>query len=922
MEKYHIPVIVTAFVFMIAVRIQTFERFFRDGNIVFSGNDAWYHYRQVVYTVENWPQTMPFDPWTGYPIGAEVGQFGTLFDQILATIALVIGLGNPTDQTIRVVMLFAPPVIGALMLIPVYLITKRLYDRKTGVMATVFLSLIPGVFLNRSLVAVADHNIAEPLFMLASVSILLWAFDRANSNVIVGELFTDKDYPTLKDGLLPSVFAGFAISAYLLVWPPGVFFIGILAIFAVVYAIVSFTRDGTPEPVLLSIATAGLTTTVFVLASLDTMELSSTLISPVHIVFSLGVVLGSLSLAYIARVHESRENPKYMYAVNILGILGALALSLRILAPDTFMFLYDNVLRVVGFGQHANTLTIGEAQPLLSRTGFTQAVLSQYGMLFFAAVVGWVMLLIQVIRFDTAEETIINEIFLIVWSVVLTFAAFTQSRFNYYLAPVVAIIAAYAVINSLELADIPSEIPNLETYQWISLVLVIGIVLVPVLVYPFATNTVARGQAHSVGGYSDWEEPLEWMSDNTAEYESLDYYGEYQPTSNYDYGEDVYGVISWWDYGHWTTVTGERIPVANPFQQNAKTAAEYLLAQNTTEAENAVAELDGEADTRYTIVDWKMVTPTSKFGAPVVWHPDLNQSDTTSYMYENTERGIGYAFTTPEQRYYESLMVRLYHYHGSAASPGNIVVDYEERQVTNQDGEQSTIQTVPSNELGVSSTSIKRFNSTQATQQYLANDSTAYRGGIGSQPREPVDALTQHRLVKTSETSVFNKSGFVRYLQQNSQYGQLKYTDFVGNPAAVKIFERVPGATVNGTGAPANSTVVASVPMHDPTQNQTFTYRQYAETDENGNFNMTVPYSTTGYNEVTRDSGYANTSVRAEGPYQFTAYQQQISVTGTGDQTNREVRYKYWTGQTHIQESQVIGLNNSTETVTLEEQDT
>jgi len=31
--------------------------------------------------------------------------------------------------------------------------------------------------------------------------------------------------------------------------------------------------------------------------------------------------------------------------------------------------------------------------------------------------------------------------------------------------------------------------------------------------------------------------------------------------------EGEYGVLSWWDYGHWITTIGERIPNANPFQQ-------------------------------------------------------------------------------------------------------------------------------------------------------------------------------------------------------------------------------------------------------------------------------------------------------------------------------------------------------------------
>jgi len=37
--------------------------------------------------------------------------------------------------------------------------------------------------------------------------------------------------------------------------------------------------------------------------------------------------------------------------------------------------------------------------------------------------------------------------------------------------------------------------------------------------------------------------------------------------------------------------------------------------------------------------------------------------------------------------------------------------------------------------------------------------------------------------------------------------------------------------------------------MQMPGSDETFTYHQVAETDENGEFSITVPYSTTGYDE-------------------------------------------------------------------------
>jgi len=56
-------------------------------------------------------------------------------------------------------------------------------------------------------------------------------------------------------------------------------------------------------------------------------------------------------------------------------------------------------------------------------------------------------------------------------------------------------------------------------------------------------------------------------------------------------------VQSWWDYGHWITTRAERIPNANPFQQNAGAAADYLLAPSEAEAAEVLASQSDEGRT-------------------------------------------------------------------------------------------------------------------------------------------------------------------------------------------------------------------------------------------------------------------------------------------------------------------------------------
>ncbi|MFB6256710.1 MAG: dolichyl-diphosphooligosaccharide--protein glycosyltransferase, partial [Haloplanus sp.] len=344
----------------------------------------------------------------------------------------------------------------------------------------------------------------------------------------------------------------------------------------------------------------------------------------------------------------------------------------------------------------------------------------------------------------------------------------------------------------------------------------------------------------------------------------MDHYGTYALTDDFDYPAGAYGVQSWWDYGHWITVRGHRIPNANPFQQGATAAANFLLAPNESAARSALGERATEAaGTRYVMVDWKMVNPNSKFGAPVVFYDSSNVSSSDFYrpVYAGNLRSL---FYMRSQRYYTSLMVRLYAYHGSAMEPQPIVVDWEQRRAQTQSGDTITIRAGPQGNQSL----LRQFENVSAAQAYAEQDGTAQVGGVGHYPTERVPALEHYRLVKVSESNATSSSQYQRSARRIfAASGVPPSSQTIYEPSWVKTFEKVPGATVTANGLPPNTTVRATVPMRVPTTNETFSYRQEARTNADGELSMTLPYSTTGYDEYGPRNGYTNVSVRAEGPY-------------------------------------------------------
>ncbi len=935
---------------MFAWRMQSYSNFIRNGEVYFSGNDAWYHFREVMYTVKHWPSTIPFDPWTYFPYGTFVGQFGTLYDQIVATVALVLGLGSPSQALIGKTLLVAPAVAGALAAIPVYFLGKRLSGRLAGLFGAVVLMLLPGTFLGRTLAGVADHNAVEPLAMALAVLGFVIALQKAKSTmpvweVVREELLESRSLNTLSEPLKWSLLAGFLTGLYIWTWPPGVILVGIIGVFALVKIPSDVVNGRTPEPTAFVLVASMLVVTVMSLIVVEDVGFNTTVPSLLQPASALGVAAAAIVLSWLARVWEGSDLNASLYPAGVGGILLVALGVLAVLPFGLLDLIARNLLRIVGFSAGATARTIGEAQPFIAQStlqrygvGAAGRISLEYGLTFFTGLVAAVWLHARPLIDEGTQRTYgyiagslaiialiflapfilggiesvtgideqvagllivsaliigatfladydADKLFLIVWAVFITSMAFTQVRFNYYLAIVVAVFNAYLfgeILGWLNLRKSITEIANnIDGYQVLVVVASVLLILGPALTIPITVGNVQASPAwqsntNGPGAVTVWDDSLEWMQNNTPEEgnfggagnaDQMDYYGTYERTSDFQYPEGSYGVMSWWDYGHWITVEGKRIPNANPFQQGATTAANFLLAPNETQSQNILENLGSESEeTRYVMVDWQMATPGSKFGAPTVFYDaqeNVSRSDFIRTLYRfNSQGRFSGTGSVRTQRFYNSTMTRLYYYHGSARQPSPVVVDWEPRQVQTGSGETVT---VPANPRGNNSF-VRVFDNMSAAREYVSDDPTSQIGGIGPYPSERVEALNHYRLAHVSNTSARNS--ILRTTYRNSQtLGINPQVTVPSSPAWIKTFERVPGATVRGSGAPANTTVTASAELRIPNTNSTFTYTQRAQTNADGEFTMTLPYSTTGYDEYGPQNGYTNVSVRATGPY-------------------------------------------------------
>ncbi|MDZ7687784.1 MAG: oligosaccharyl transferase, archaeosortase A system-associated [Halobacteriales archaeon] len=856
LEKY-VPhfLLTVVFVYMAWIRTLPYSDVVGEDGVTFSANDPWYHIRTVEYLVENYPAVFPFDPWTNFPYGSTSSTgYGGLFDQIIATVAIIVGLGDPSARQVELVTAFAPVFFGAATAIPVYLLAKKLTDRWVALLSAFSLALFGGQWLNRTTFSNAQHQSAEAFFVAVAVLAFVIAVERAYSEKPTVAHLKDLDLKPFTGAFL----GGIGLALYLLTWTPGIYIAVPLGLFVVVQMIRDHLNGRSTEYLALS------SFFVFVIAAVPFLiytfllghqyKFSGTGFSMLQptVLFVTGV--GSLLLYFISSYLQKDEQSKAAFPAVVVGLF---AVGFAVLWLTGLISLFENLVsRMYSFGRltSGGALTVAEIQP----PNLTNAI-EEFGLLIIVAAAGLAILLVDVVRKNSPAK--MAALF---WSINMFTAYFTQARFGYYLAVASAVLVAYAVYRVVELADLEEmemetmeDLKKIKGYQIIALVLIVFLFL-PVNVVAVGNNPNMQPAWNSVsaGGDEPWqEEALPWMNDNTPDI-SMEYNEGWTIPQGEDFDYNVaesplegdYGVMSWWDYGHWITHVGERVPNANPFQEGNIVGSLFFTSQSEERADLLLEALpsvgSGQAlegmsneelreivenqdtqeryeDTRYVIIDDQMAA--GKFGAIATW---------TNFEYGTEQREFfmndGTQQTLPalDDRYENTTLSRLYYDDASGMSGYRLVHETETYSLIGSFSEFGT------------PTAINRL---VTRGQY--DDQDALGGNLsisGVEERFPEDQM----LPLTGGTSLYDVDGV----------------------ASVKTFERVEGATITGQ---ANTTgienAVAITRMNTTNTGRTFNYVKETETDENGNFEITVPYPTV--DDVSLEEGGTDSSVRAEAPF-------------------------------------------------------
>ncbi len=139
--------------------------------------DSYFHARHARSLVKNFPRVQRWDPSSNYPHGQR-GENQGGYDLLLASLALVAGLGHPDQTTLLTTCAWTPVALGALAFLLVGLLGRRLVGPWAGLLAPWLLLIYPATLATYAVLGFADHHAFEVCLALATCLALVLTLEK------------------------------------------------------------------------------------------------------------------------------------------------------------------------------------------------------------------------------------------------------------------------------------------------------------------------------------------------------------------------------------------------------------------------------------------------------------------------------------------------------------------------------------------------------------------------------------------------------------------------------------------------------------------------------------------------------------------------------------------------------------------------
>ena len=594
------------------------KNFLTENGILLPGYDEFYHMRRILYTVQNFPDTLWFDSYLNYPHGWE-NVWPPLYDQICAAFCLL--LGQNTRPGVEMAASFMPIIFGTITTIVVYFLIREIFDHRTAILASLMTVLAP-TYLQYTRFAAMDHHSLEVLFLLSALLFLILAFCRQEKRYIF------------------AVLAGISLAALAYTWHGATLYLAIIPVYGAIEIAMALKNKRSWQATAMALMLALAVAIILILPYRNAAWLRPSFMGIVAVFGAMAVIS---ALGYIV-AKKNMSWKAFPLGIIILSLAFVLILSSGLLELGG---LIKFGLELIWGGSWIGM--ISEAEPLIyDWLTFKQVLFSGLGLNLLFALAGFAVILIYIRNSQGGRRQ--GLMILLLWAVFSIALTFGQLRFLYMSTISMGILISILFFYLLDL--IRDRLGESNQRSILPAILILFLFLTLPSIAEVA-NTVTYSDPMIKG---DWQESMAWLKENS------------NATSFFDAPVKTpeYSVMCWWDYGNWIMYMAERPVVASNFQAGWEDAAKFYLSESE---ENATALLD-ERGSKYVFLDHSMAY--GKLGAIANWaHEDL----TTYFMaqdYSGTQITV-----IPTQRLFNTTLGKLYYF--DAAGTGHFRLIYESR---------------------------------------------------------------------------------------------------------------------------------------------------------------------------------------------------------------------------------------------------
>ncbi len=464
------------------------------------------------------------------------------------------------------------PLVGAITIVGVYLLGRKLHSDWAGFWAAVFLAFS---YANYTKTYSGNARGEAPFlmfFVFALIAMTYYLDEKANWKDL------SKSWKKILWGVLFLIFGWL----FMMSWQGSEFGVGVLLLFMALYPILLFVFGRISElkrftyefyPLMLILLLGAIP-----LTNIPLIGYRDFLVFSIEVYFAI-VVLTAIML-FGEKVGLNYSDKKHRFGtVLVVGVLGFIGAYLHF-GPDLWKFLAG--------AYQSNPLYQTVAELAKTRWVDVKNAFSihyvggagQDGMLYIFSIVGFLIILSRILwKLYKGDMTGYKEVFLVVYYAAATFFLWNAVRFTFQASGAVILLAGVLLGEIIEAIGKMEE--NLGTKAMFAVVLILLFIPLPVIAAR-DMGTLADAQASGEAVPKAWQDTLLWLKNNSNPLDSA---------------------TGWWDYGYWiesSLLSQRRTPTDGGHGYDRR----YILAKFYSHSGNA-GEVDFEAWGLNYLIAWQ-----------------------------------------------------------------------------------------------------------------------------------------------------------------------------------------------------------------------------------------------------------------------------------------------------------------------------